>query len=130
MTSDNWHNAWIMSIDQEDPITAGGVIDTLNYLSKHGKQEVVLQLHKRTDHNGTLLNECRSFFDKFERSRPYIVVNNGSHSTERATQPQPVPSRTRNNVLLSQYHDVVHPECNYVVDSAIPVKKRIISQTR
>ena len=46
-----------MSIDEEDPITAGGVIDILNYLSKDGKQEVVLQLYKRTAHNSTLLHE-------------------------------------------------------------------------
>ena len=42
MRSDYCHNAWIMPNDEEEPITAGGVIDALNYLRKGGKQEVVL----------------------------------------------------------------------------------------
>ena len=57
------YDAWIISIDEEEPIIAGGVIETLNYLRKNGKPEVVLQLHKRNTDNGTLLNECRSLFD-------------------------------------------------------------------
>ena len=28
------HNTWIMSIDEEEPITVGGSIDTLNYSRK------------------------------------------------------------------------------------------------
>ena len=35
---------------------------------------------------------------------------------------QPVSSRTRNKVLLSQEHDVVQLKCKYVVDWAIPVQ--------
>ena len=74
MPLDYFHNTWIMSIDQEDPITVGGAIDILNYLRKDRQQEVVLQLHKRTAHNVTLLNECRSLSDPFERPCPSTVV--------------------------------------------------------
>ena len=103
MSSDYCCNAWIMSIDEEDRITAVGVIDTLIFLRKNGKSEAMLQLHKRTTNNGILLNECRSSFDQFERPLPSTVMNNGSHRNNRAIQYQPVSSRTRNKFLLSRY---------------------------
>ena len=33
-TSECCYNSWIISMDEEEPITTGGVIDTLNYLRK------------------------------------------------------------------------------------------------
>ena len=40
-------------MNEEEPITADEVIDTLNYFRKNGITEVVIQLHKRAAYNGT-----------------------------------------------------------------------------
>ena len=57
-------------MNEEEPITADEVIDTLNYFRKNGITEVVIYLRKRKAHNGTLLNECRSIFNQFELLSP------------------------------------------------------------
>ena len=94
-------NSWIISIDEEDPITVGDVIDTLNYFRKNGKTEVVMQLHERTSYNGTLLNECRYLFDQFEHPRLSEAINNESTIPSHTNQSQPVSSRTRNKLSQS-----------------------------
>ena len=42
------YNSWIIAINEEEPITASGALDTLNYLRMNGATEVTIQLHKRT----------------------------------------------------------------------------------
>ena len=96
----------------------------LKLFKENRKPEVVLQLHKRTALNGTVFNEFHSLFAQFECPRPSTVINNGFHNNNRSIQSQPVSSRTINKILCShslpsKEYDVIHPECNFVVDSAI-----------
>ena len=70
MPSEYCYNSWIIAINEEEPITAARILDTLNCLRKNGATEVFMQLHKRSAYNGTLLNECRSLFNQFERPPP------------------------------------------------------------
>ena len=79
-----------------------------------------------TAHNGTSLNECLSLFEQFERPGPSAVFNNGSHNNIHVIQSQPLSSRNRNKTLNShpipsREYDVIDPEHNCMVDSAIPV---------
>ena len=81
----------------------------MNYLRKNGITEVVIQLLKRKAYNGTLLNECRSIFNQFERPLPSKMIQN--------TQVvRSLPSSTHED------DESLQPECYYVVDSDITVK--------
>ena len=107
-------NSWILALDDEQPITAVGIIDTLNVLSLSGQHSVFIQLHKRTAHNRTFLPDCRSLFDQLERSPPSHVLTNS-----KSTEPD------HHNAVLLEANTIPSPppECHYVIDSAIPVAK-------
>ena len=48
LPTDYLSNVWILAIDDEEPITASGAIDTLNFIRKNNRQSCVIQFHKRT----------------------------------------------------------------------------------
>ena len=107
-------SAWILALDDEQPITAVGVIDTLNFLRLNGQCSIVIQLHKHTAHNGTFLPDCRSLFDQFERSSPSHVLTNSKS-----------PAPNYHNAVLLDANAAPSPptECHYGIDSVIPVAK-------
>ena len=67
-----------------------------------------MQLHERTSCNGALLNKYHSSFDQFELPPPSKVISN-------------TPTSISTNA--STKHDIIQLECNYAVDSEVPVQK-------
>lgn len=100
------NNVWILAIDNEEPITASGAIDTLNFLRKNHRTTCIIQFHKRQTYSGTLLNDCRSLFDQFERPRQDKIFKSSPSS----------PAIMNNDTIFT-------PETNYIVDSATPIPK-------
>ena len=99
-------NVWTLTIDDEEPITASGAIDALNFMCKNHLTTCAVQFHKRTTCPGTLLNDYRYLFDRFERPRP-----NKIHK-----------SNDKKHAIMNE-DEVFTPESHYVVDSAIPITK-------
>jgi len=103
LPAEHCSNYWIIAINEEECITAAGVLETLKCLRDNYVTEVVIRLHKRSTYNGTLLSDCRSLFDQFERPPPAIIVSNSSKSPASASS--------------------IQPASHYVVDSASPITK-------
>ena len=74
LPTDYLSNAWILGIDDEEPITASGEIDALNFIRKNKRHSCFIQFHKRTTYSGTLLNDYRSVFNQFERPHPTKII--------------------------------------------------------
>ena len=121
LPSECYYNSWIISMNEEELTTSGGVIGPLNYLRKNGATEEVMQLRESTARGMALLNECHSLFDKFECQPSSRIISNvptnprNDASTFQAdhkiNQLPLVSSRTRSNVNQSQpitltIHDV------------------------
>ena len=90
----------------------------------NGVIEVVIQLHKRSAYNGTLLNECRSLFNQFDRPAPSEII----HNTHTISSP---PSTTikdrlrRSPRLAAKYIESQSSqlESHYIVYSAVLVSQ-------
>ena len=76
-----------MAIYDDEPTTAQGAQDTLAFLRTKDRSTCVLRLRKRTVFNGTLLNEYRSTFDQYEKSRPAIVWTPETHFVVDSAEP-------------------------------------------
>ena len=48
----------------------------ITLFKKNSANEVATKLHKRTEWNITLLNDCSSLFDQFERLSPSKIISN------------------------------------------------------
>ena len=58
-------NVWIVAINEEEPITAQGVIDELNlHQTPRGKSKIEISLCRRKSYQITYLEEIRSRFDQ------------------------------------------------------------------
>ena len=73
LPADYLDNAWILSIEDDDPITDSGVVDTLNFLRDSDRNNFVANFHNFQAQNGTLLNDCRNTFDHFDRANPSSI---------------------------------------------------------
>ena len=61
-------------MNNEEPITMLGMLETLNFIKKNKRTECIIQFHKRETHKGTLSNEYQLGFDQFERPRPSKII--------------------------------------------------------
>lgn len=48
-------NAWILAINDDEPITASGAIETFNFLRQNDRTTCIVQFHERLTYSGTLL---------------------------------------------------------------------------
>ena len=103
LPTEHLRDVWILAINDEEPLTAVGTLETLNFIQRNNRTECMAQLHKRETCNGTLLNEYRSLFDQFGRPNPSKILQ--------ITKPSAI---MHNNKIFTL-------ESHCIVDSAAPV---------
>ena len=74
-------------MSKEEPMTSGGVVDTLKFVRRNGGTEPAIQLDQQNACNGISLRECLSLFDQFECLHLSIFMSNVSdiHSNDTST---------------------------------------------